>query len=130
FCRAWTERRLNPIGIHFAHRRLSESSELEKFFGCRVEYGADTDRIIFDKGARQLPLISADRYLNEIILHDCEQALAYRRSATGPPRIAVEKSNYSALAAWRGAARSCCADAWRKQPHVGAKTGRGTPELW
>jgi len=92
FCRAWTDRRLNPIGIHFAHRRLSESSELEKFFGCRVEFGADTDRIILDKEARQLPLISADRYLNEILLQDCEQALAYRRSGAGPLRIAVENA--------------------------------------
>ena len=36
FCRASTHRRLNPIGVHFVHRRASESPELEKYFGCGV----------------------------------------------------------------------------------------------
>jgi AraC-like DNA-binding protein len=92
FCRAWTDRRLNPIAVHFIHRRSSESSQLEKFFGCRIEFGADTDRIIFDKKAKQLRLVSADRYLNKILLHDCEQALAYRRSGADPLRISVENA--------------------------------------
>jgi AraC-like DNA-binding protein len=92
FCRDSTDRRLNPVAVHFVHRRCEESSELEKFFGCRVEFGADSDRIIFEKEARQLPIVTADRYLNEILLQDCEQALAYRRSGAGPLRIAVENA--------------------------------------
>src|SRR6516225_5952092 len=56
FCRDSTERRLNPIAVHFVHRRLPQSSEIEKFFGCRIEFAANTDRIIFDKEAKQLPL--------------------------------------------------------------------------
>jgi AraC-like DNA-binding protein len=92
FCRDSTDRRLNPVAVHFVHRRPSESSELEKFFGCRVEFGADSDRIIFEKEARQLPIVTADHYLNEILLQDCEQALAYRRSGAGPLRIAVENA--------------------------------------
>ena len=67
-CRASTHRRLNPIGVHFVHRRASESAELEKYFGCRIEFDADTDTVIFDKRAKQLPLVSADPYLNEILL--------------------------------------------------------------
>ena len=92
FGRASTDRRLNPIAVHLVHRRSDESSELEKFFGCRIEFGADADRIIFDKEAKQLRLVSADRYLNEILLQDCEQALAYRRSGAGPLRIAIENA--------------------------------------
>jgi hypothetical protein len=57
FCRNSTERRLNPIAVHFVHRRLPQSSEIEKFFGCRIEFAANTDRIIFDKEAKQLPLV-------------------------------------------------------------------------
>jgi hypothetical protein len=68
FCRASTHRRLNPIGVHFVHRRASESPELEKYFGCQIEFDADTDQIIFDNKAKQLPLVSADPYLNEILL--------------------------------------------------------------
>jgi AraC-like DNA-binding protein len=92
FCRTWTDRRLNPIAVQFVHRRSGESSELEKFFGCRIEFGADTDQVIFDKEAKQLRLVSADPYLSELLLQDCEQALAYRRSSAGPLRISVENA--------------------------------------
>ena len=92
FCRNSTERRLNPIAVHFVHRRLPQSSEIEKFFGCRIEFAANTDRIIFDKKAKQLRLAAADPYLNEMLLYYCEQALAYRRSTEGPLQIAIENA--------------------------------------
>jgi AraC-like DNA-binding protein len=92
FCRNSTERRLNPIAVHFVHRRLPQSSEIEKFFGCRIEFAANTDWIIFDKEAKQLRLVAADPYLNEMLLHYCEQALAYRRSREGPLQIAIENA--------------------------------------
>src|SRR5262245_2062931 len=92
FCRASTHRHLNPIAVHLVHRRLGESAELEKFFGCRIEFGAATDEVIFDKQAKQLRLVGADPYLNEILLHDCEQALAYRRSRVSSLRIAIENA--------------------------------------
>src|SRR5215831_2047147 len=54
FCRDSTDRRLSPLAVHFVHRRLRQSSEIDKFFGCRIEFAANTDRIIFDKKAKQL----------------------------------------------------------------------------
>jgi AraC-like DNA-binding protein len=92
FCRASTDRRLNPIAIYFVHRRPNESSELEKFFGCQIEFGADADQIIFDRKVKQLRLVSADSFLNKIMLRDCEQALGYRRSSEGSLQIAVENA--------------------------------------
>jgi AraC-like DNA-binding protein len=92
FCRASTDRRLNPIVVRFVHRRLGDGSELEKYFGCRIEFGADTDQIIFDNKAKQLRLVGADPYLNELLLQNCEQALAYRRSSAGPLRVVVENA--------------------------------------
>ena len=92
FCRDSTNCRLNPIAVHFVHRRLPQSSEIEKFFGCRIEFAANTDRIIFDKKAKQLRLVAADPHLNELLLHYCEQALAYRRAREGPLQIAVENA--------------------------------------
>jgi len=71
---------------------LPQSSEIEKFFGCRIEFAANTDRIIFDKKAKQLRLVAADPHLNEVLLHYCEQALAYRRSREGPLQIAIENA--------------------------------------
>jgi AraC-like DNA-binding protein len=92
FCRDSTNRRLNPIAVHFIYRRLPQSSEIEKFFGCRIEFAANTDRIIFEKKANQLRLVAADPYLNEILLHYCEQALAYRRSGESPLQITIENA--------------------------------------
>jgi AraC-like DNA-binding protein len=91
-CRALTGRRLAPTAVRLVHRRLGEPSELEKFFGCRIEFGADTDEIIFDKKAAQLRLVGADPYLNEILLHHCEQALAHRRSNASSLRTTVENA--------------------------------------
>jgi AraC-type transcriptional regulator len=91
-CRTLTGRSLKPTVVRLAHPRSGASSELEKFFGCRIEFGADTDQIIFDKKAAQLPLVGADPYLNEILLHDCEQALAHRRSNESSLRIMVENA--------------------------------------
>jgi AraC-like DNA-binding protein len=93
FCRASTHRHLNPISVHFIHRRpRGESSELEKFFGCRIEFGADRDQIILDKEVKPLRLVAADPYLNEMLLRYCEQALAYRRSKEGPLQITIENA--------------------------------------
>ena len=92
FCRESTDRRLNPNAVQFVHRRLGEFSELEKFFGCRIQFGADTDQVVFDKKVKQLRLVSADPYLNEMLLQYCEEALAYRRSREGLLRISVENA--------------------------------------
>jgi AraC-like DNA-binding protein len=92
FCRASTHSRLKPIAVHFVHRRTGESSELEKYFGCRIQFGARADQIIFEKRAKHLCLISADQYLNKILVHACEQAIAYRRSRAGSLRIAIENA--------------------------------------
>ena len=91
-CRESTDRRLNPIAVHFIHRRGDGSSELEKFFGCRIEFGADRDQIIFDKEAKELRIVAADPYLNEMLLEYCDQALAYRRSREGPLQINIENA--------------------------------------
>jgi len=91
-CRALTGRSLKPTGVRLVHRRSGGSSELEKFFGCRIEFGADTDQIIFDRKAAQLLSSARIPYLNEILLHHCEQALAHRRSNASSLRITVENA--------------------------------------
>ena len=91
-CRVLTGRPLKPTAVHLAHRRSGKPSEFEKFLGCRIEFGADTDEIIFDRKVGQLPLVGADPYLNEILLHYCEQALAHRRSNASSLRITIENA--------------------------------------
>lgn len=89
-CRALPGRHLKPKIVRFAHRRSAGASELEKFYGCKVEFGRDLDEIILDRKVAQLCLVGADRYLNKILLESCEQALGHRRSNASSLRVMVE----------------------------------------
>jgi AraC-like DNA-binding protein len=91
-CRALTGRSLKPTVVRLVHRRSTGSSELEKFFGCRIDFGEDIDEVVFDKKAAQIILIGADPYLNKILLDSCEQALAHRRSNASSLRVMVENA--------------------------------------
>jgi hypothetical protein len=63
-CRVLTDRRLAPTAVRFIHRRLDKPSDMEKFFGCAIEFGADTDEIIFQDTVGHLHLVGADPYLS------------------------------------------------------------------
>jgi AraC-like DNA-binding protein len=91
-CRALADRRLAPAAIRLVHRSAADSCELEKFLSCRIEFGADVDEIIFHREAKRLPLIGADPYLNEILFHYCNEALAHRRSDAGSLKTSVENA--------------------------------------
>src|SRR4029453_17277347 len=54
--------RLYLVAQHFsiAHHRSGGSSEMTRFVGTKVEFGADTDEFAFNLDARALPLIHAD----------------------------------------------------------------------
>jgi AraC-like DNA-binding protein len=91
-CRTLTGHSLKPVVVRLVHRRSSGSSELERFFGCKAEFAANIDEIVFDKKTAQLPLVGADPYLNEILLRYCEQALAHRRSNASSLRVMVENA--------------------------------------
>jgi AraC-like DNA-binding protein len=91
-CKALTGRSLKPTIVRLVHQRSTGSSALENFFGCKIEFGADADQIIFDKEATQLRLVGADPYLNETLLRYCEQALTQRRSNVSSLRTMVENA--------------------------------------
>jgi AraC-like DNA-binding protein len=91
-CRVLTGQRLAPLAVRFVHRRSDDPSELQQYFGCGIDFGADTDAIIFEGKVRQLRLVGADPYLNKILLRDCQEALSQRRSAESPLRITVENA--------------------------------------
>src|SRR5262245_8134024 len=73
-CRALTGCDLKPASIELVHQPSQRRPDLERYFGCRVAFGAEIDKISFDQKARQLSLVGADPYLNEILLDYCEQA--------------------------------------------------------
>jgi len=91
-CRVLTDRRLAPTAVRFIHRRLDKPSDMEKFFGCAIEFGADTDEIIFQDTVAHLHLVGADPYLSKILIQNCDQALAHRRPNASSLRVTIENA--------------------------------------
>jgi AraC-like DNA-binding protein len=61
-------------------------------FGSNIEFGAKTDEVAFAITANQLPIISADPYLNELLIASCEEALSRRPINRGSFRSQVENA--------------------------------------
>jgi len=88
-----------PSKTHFsiAHHRSEGTSEMARFVGTKVEFGADKDEFALSIDARALPLIHSDPYLNELLLKYCEAALAGRRGDMSQFRTRVENAISSLL---------------------------------
>jgi AraC-like DNA-binding protein len=65
---------------------------LEAFFGCRVQFGADADEIVFPDGIGRLPISSADPYLNKLLIEYAEKALSRRKARRGSLRPDLENA--------------------------------------
>src|SRR5262249_30595876 len=78
-CRMLTEQKLVPQHFSIAHHRSGANSEMVRFVGTKVEFGADRDEFALNAEAREFPLIHADPYLNNLLMKNCEAALADRR---------------------------------------------------
>ena len=83
---------LRPRRVQFAHRPCKASDEIERYFGCAVEFGAASDEATFAMHARGLQLLGADPHLNEILVRYCEEALASRRASASSLRANVENA--------------------------------------
>ena len=83
-CRALTGQNLVPKHFLIAHHRSEGISEMGRFVGTKVDFGADEDEFDLNVDARGLPLIHADSYLNELLLKSCEATLADRKSDDEP----------------------------------------------
>jgi AraC-like DNA-binding protein len=78
-CRMLTGQKIVPQYFSIAHHRAGGTSEMARFVGTRVDFGADRDEFALNLDARELPLIHADTYLNDLLLKYCEAALADRK---------------------------------------------------
>jgi AraC-like DNA-binding protein len=79
---------------------------MARFVGTKVEFGADTDELALNVSARELPLIHSDSYLNDLLLKNCEAALAHRKSDQSRLRTRVENAISSLLPHGTDVARS------------------------
>src|SRR5215510_12595189 len=96
-CRMLTGQNLVPQHFSISHHRSGANSEMARFVGTKVEFGAHRDEFALNVDARELPLIHADTYLNDLLLKYCEAALADRRDDTSQLRTRVENAISSVL---------------------------------
>jgi AraC-like DNA-binding protein len=92
-----TGQSLVPQHFWISHHRSGANSEMARFVGTKVEFGADRDEFALNLDARELPLTHADTYLNDLLLKYCEAALADRRGDTSQLRTRVENAISSLL---------------------------------
>jgi len=91
-CRYLTGRHLIPDRVTFAHKRRTDSSEMNEFFGTQIVFDANTDEILFDAKRASLPIVSADPYLNKMLIAYCEEALAQRKKQSNSFQADVENA--------------------------------------
>ena len=96
-CRVLTGQNLVPQYFWISHLRPGANSEMARFVGTKVEFGADKDEFALNLDARELPLIHADTHLNDLLLKYCEAALSDRRDDTSQLRTRVENAISSLL---------------------------------
>jgi AraC-like DNA-binding protein len=89
-CRQLTGRHLIPTHAKVIHHREKGSPELSTFFGCDVEFGADVDEVAFPFAVKDLPVVSGDPYLNDLLIKYCEDALSDRQGIRGTLRSDLE----------------------------------------
>ena len=81
-----------PRRVRFMHPRSQQTEQLQGFFGGDLEFGAAGDDMIFQKSVGESPVVSADPYLNELLVRYCEEALAQRQSTRGSFRSTIENA--------------------------------------
>jgi AraC-like DNA-binding protein len=92
-CRKLTGERLTPSRVRIKHRRSKQGgATLAASFGRNISFEAKTDELIFDDRLMDTTIRSADPYLNELLVANCEQALSHRRANRGTFRAAVENA--------------------------------------
>jgi AraC-like DNA-binding protein len=85
-CRQLTDRHLLPSRIRFVHRRTEVPPELGALFG------SDVDEVTYPGPTGQLPVVSADPYLNSLLIKYCDEALSRRRAKSNVWQLRAENA--------------------------------------
>ena len=90
--RQLTGQRLVPTSVRFAHYRSGATPELAAYFGGNVEFAANADELTFTSAVHDMKVVSADPYLNRLLVANCEEAISRRLTKQGSFRTAVENA--------------------------------------
>jgi AraC-like DNA-binding protein len=78
-----TNRELVPSRIAFAHARNSQLKEVHSILRCPIEFMQAADSWVFPESVMQLPIVSSDGHLLQILESHGHDLLAERRKAGG-----------------------------------------------
>ena len=78
--------------VRFVHSRKECPGEFAPYFGADVEFGAAADEITFAATLGDAPVVSADPFLNKLLVRHYEDALASRRPGRGSFRSRVQNT--------------------------------------
>jgi hypothetical protein len=96
-------RQLLPKRISCMHSRTEGISKFARFLGNNIEFGGDSDEIVYPADSPDWALVNADPRLNKILLKVCDESLNARKSGTGSFRITVENCYCPLASPWPSA---------------------------
>jgi AraC-like DNA-binding protein len=91
-CRHLTGHHLVPTRATIAHRGDRVMSKIAAFLGTDIEFNAKADEVAFDAAGRDIPVVSADPYLNELLIAYAEEAMARRSMMRGTFESTVQNA--------------------------------------
>jgi AraC-like DNA-binding protein len=92
-CQHLTGLRVIPTRARITHRRGDQDgSALGAYLGSNISFGARADELTLPGCCMDMMVVSADPYLNDLLVANCERALAHRRTNRGSFRTAVENA--------------------------------------
>jgi len=83
---------VEPSRLRLIHHRAGVFSDFAAFLRCDVEFGATVDEVVFPASIADIPVVSADPYLNKLLVAICEEALSRRLTKRGAFRSVVENA--------------------------------------
>ena len=81
--RRLTGRDFAPLRMTFAHARNSDLREVHRLLRCPVEFAHATDSWVLPQSVMELPIVSEDSHLLQILTAHADDLLAERRTAAG-----------------------------------------------
>jgi len=90
--RQLTGLRISARRVRLVHARKATPSAFASYFGADVKFGAALDEITFTGTVGRAHIVSADPYLNKLLVGQYEEALTRRRPARGPFQSIVENA--------------------------------------
>ncbi len=90
--RELTGLQLPATRVTLIHHRNDDCTELAAFFGCAIDSGAGADAFTLPATSADLPLASADPFLNKLLIANCEEALTRRAGRRRSFRSDVENA--------------------------------------